>query len=49
MSRAEVIEKARDLIVPILGRETSERLIEAVFAIERMTDIRKLRSLLQRG
>jgi 2-methylcitrate dehydratase PrpD len=49
MSRAEVIEKARDLIVPILGRETSERLIEAVFAIEGMTDIRKLRSLLQRG
>jgi 2-methylcitrate dehydratase PrpD len=49
MSRAEVIEKARDLIVPILGRETSERLIETVLAIERMTDIRRLRSLLQRG
>jgi 2-methylcitrate dehydratase PrpD len=49
MLRAEVIEKARDLIVPILGRETSERLIETVFAIERMTDIRRLRSLLQRG
>jgi 2-methylcitrate dehydratase PrpD len=49
MSRAEVIEKARDLIVPILGRETSERLIETVFAIEGMTDIRKLQSLLQRG
>jgi 2-methylcitrate dehydratase PrpD len=49
MSRAEVIEKARDLIVPILGRETSERLIETVFAIEGMTDLRKLQSLLQRG
>ena len=49
MSRAEVIEKARDLIVPILGRETSERLIETVFAIEGMTDIRKLQSPLQRG
>jgi 2-methylcitrate dehydratase PrpD len=49
MSRAEVIEKARDLIVPILGRKTSERLIETVFAIEGMTDIRKLQSLLQRG
>ena len=49
MSRAEVLEKARDLIVPILGRETSERLIETVFAIEGMTDIRKLQSLLQRG
>ncbi len=49
MSRAEVIEKARDLIAPIQGRETSERLIETVFAIEGMTDIRKLQSLLQRG
>src|SRR5262249_32853564 len=28
MSRTEVIDKARDLIVPILGREKSERLIE---------------------
>ncbi|MGZ5096083.1 MAG: MmgE/PrpD family protein [Burkholderiales bacterium] len=49
MSRAEVIEKARDLIVPLLGRDTSERLIQTVFAIEGMTDIRKLQSLLQRG
>jgi 2-methylcitrate dehydratase PrpD len=49
MPRAEVIDKARDLITPLLGRDTSERLIEAVYAIERVTDIRKLRPLLQRG
>jgi 2-methylcitrate dehydratase PrpD len=49
MSRAEVIDKARGLIMPILGRETSERLIETVYAIETVTDIRKLRPLLQRG
>jgi 2-methylcitrate dehydratase PrpD len=49
MSRAEVIEKARDLTAPVLGRETSERLIETVYAIEKVTDIRKLRPLLQRG
>ena len=49
MPRAEVIDKARDLITPILGRETSERLIETVYAIEKLTDIRKLRPLLQRG
>ena len=49
MSRAEVIEKTRDLITPILGREKSERLIETVFAIETITDVRKLRPLLQRG
>jgi hypothetical protein len=47
MSRAEVMEKARDL-TPILGRDTS-RLIETVFAIEAITDIRELRPLLQRG
>ena len=49
MSRAEVIDKARDLIVPVLGRETSERLIETVFAIETVTDIRNLRPLLRHG
>jgi 2-methylcitrate dehydratase PrpD len=49
MSRAEVIEKARDLIAPVLGRETAERLIETVFAIESVTDIRALRPLLQRS
>jgi len=49
MSRAEVIDKCRDLIAPVLGPETSTRLIETVFAIETMTDIRRLRPLLQRG
>jgi len=49
MSRAEVIDKARDLIEPILGHETSAHLIETVFTIETITDIRKLRPLLQRG
>jgi 2-methylcitrate dehydratase PrpD len=49
MSRAEVVDKARDLMAPVLGRETSERLIEAVFAIESASDVRALRPLLQRG
>jgi hypothetical protein len=31
-----------------MGREKSERLIETVFAIESLTDIRALRPLLQR-
>jgi 2-methylcitrate dehydratase PrpD len=47
MSRTEVIEKARDLTAPVLGRETSERLIETVYAIEKVADIRKLRLFLQ--
>src|SRR5947209_7315959 len=48
MSRAEVVDKARDLTAPVLGRETSERLIETVFAMESITDVRSLRPLLQR-
>jgi 2-methylcitrate dehydratase PrpD len=49
MGRAEVIDKARDLTAPILGREKSEQLIGTVFAIEAVTDVRSLRPLLQRG
>jgi 2-methylcitrate dehydratase PrpD len=47
MSHGEVVEKARDLIAPVLGRETAARLIETVDAIEAMADIRHLRPLLQ--
>ena len=49
MTRAEVIAKARDLTVPLLGRAKSDRLIETVYGIETVTDIRSLRPLLQRG
>jgi 2-methylcitrate dehydratase PrpD len=48
MSRTEVMEKARDLTAPILGREKSARLIDTIYAIETVTDIRNLQSLLQR-
>ena len=49
MTRAEVSEKASDLITPVLGRETSKRLIDTVLAIEAVTDVRSLRRLLQIG
>jgi 2-methylcitrate dehydratase PrpD len=49
MTRAEVIDKARDLAAPVLGRDKSDKLIETVFSIETVTDIRSLRPLLQRG
>ena len=49
MSRTEVIDKARDLITPVLGRETSERLIATVYEIEGLANVRSLRPLLQRG
>jgi 2-methylcitrate dehydratase PrpD len=47
MTRAEVIDKARDLITPVLGKEKSAQLIETIFAIENTPDIRSLRPLLQ--
>jgi 2-methylcitrate dehydratase PrpD len=49
MGRNEVIDKARDLISPVLGREQATHLIETVFDIDKLTDIRALRRLLQRG
>jgi 2-methylcitrate dehydratase PrpD len=49
MTRTEVIDKARDLTAPVLGREKSEKLIATVFAIETVTDVRSLRPLLQRA
>jgi 2-methylcitrate dehydratase PrpD len=49
MSRAEVVAKARDLIGPVLGAATAERLVAAVLAIETLPDIRALRPLLQKS
>jgi 2-methylcitrate dehydratase PrpD len=49
MTRNEVIGKARDLMEPVLGRETSTHLIETIFEIESVTEVSSLRRLLQRG
>ena len=49
MGRNEVIEKARDLIVPVLGREPSTRVIETIFDIENVTEVRSLLRLVRRG
>lgn len=49
MSRAEIIEKARGLAAPVVGRANTDRLIDTVYKIETVTDIRTLRPLLQRG
>jgi hypothetical protein len=48
MSRSEVNDKARDLIAPVLGEEQAKRLIETVYAIEAVKDVRALGPLLQR-
>ena len=47
MSRPEVIDKARDLIAPVLGGDKAERLIQTIYEIENVTDIRQLRPFLQ--
>ncbi len=49
MARDEVVAKARDLIAPILGAANCSRLIEKVFHLEMVSDIRELRPLLQRN
>ncbi|MBI4888503.1 MAG: MmgE/PrpD family protein [Acidobacteria bacterium] len=49
MPRGEVVDKARDLIGPVLGAATAQKLIDTVLAVETVTDIRTLRPLLQRG
>jgi 2-methylcitrate dehydratase PrpD len=49
MTRKEVIDKARDLIDPVLGAATATRLVETVFALETVTSLRALRPLLQRA
>ena len=48
MTGDEVVTKARDLIAPILGAAKCLSLIEKVFQLETVNDIRELRPLLQR-
>jgi 2-methylcitrate dehydratase PrpD len=48
MTRAEVAEKARDLIAPVLGGEQGRQLIESVLALDTAADVTMLRPLLQR-
>jgi 2-methylcitrate dehydratase PrpD len=47
MSDDEVKDKARDLIAPALGATPAAKLIDSIYALERVKDIRELRSLLQ--
>ena len=47
MSRG-VSDKARDLAAPVLGPPVAERLIDCVYALEEIPDIRQLTALLRR-
>ncbi|HEY3157317.1 MAG TPA: MmgE/PrpD family protein [Vicinamibacterales bacterium] len=49
MPRSEVVDKAKDLMSPVLGSANTPKLIDALLAIERVGDIRTLRPLLQRA
>jgi hypothetical protein len=49
MPRGEVVDKARDLIAPVLGAATAQKLIETLLTIEAVSDIRTLRPLLQKA
>jgi 2-methylcitrate dehydratase PrpD len=48
MTRAEVVDKGRDLMGPVLGAATTGKLIETLLSIESVKDVRTLRPLLQR-
>jgi len=47
MSRAEVDAKSYDLIAPVLGKARARKLCDAVWNLEGLEDVRKLRALLQ--
>jgi len=49
MTRAEVVDKARDLMGPVLSSGSTGKLIDTLLTIETVTDLRTLRPLLQRG
>lgn len=47
MTRAEVIAKSRDLIAPVLGSSTCEKLIDRLLNLRTVQELRDLRPLLQ--
>jgi len=49
MTRNEVVDKARDLITPVLGSEVCSSLISKLLALETLRDVRELRPVLQRS
>jgi len=49
MTREEVIQKCRDLVEPVLGKDNCTSLIDKIIGIEKVKDIRELRSVLQKA
>jgi hypothetical protein len=44
-----VIQKARDLVEPVLGKANCNTLVEKIMGLEKVKDIRELRPVLQKG
>jgi 2-methylcitrate dehydratase PrpD len=49
MTREEVIQKCRDLVEPVLGKESCNNLVDKIMGLEKVKDIRDLRSVLQKA
>ncbi|MDQ1410291.1 MAG: hypothetical protein QOJ41_2026 [Acidobacteriaceae bacterium] len=49
MTREEVVDKARDLIAPVLGAAVTATLINKFLALETLRDVRELRPALQKS
>src|SRR5688572_2935725 len=49
MTRVEVVDKARELVAPVLGAAIAQKLIDTTLGIEAVKDVRTLRPLLQKG
>jgi 2-methylcitrate dehydratase PrpD len=49
MTRDEIVDKARDLISPVLGTEMCSSLIAKLLALETIRDVREIRPVLQRS
>jgi hypothetical protein len=45
LTRAEEEEKALDLLVPVLGKRRARSLLDALWNIDRLDNVRKLRKL----
>jgi 2-methylcitrate dehydratase PrpD len=48
LTRAEEEEKSLDLLQPVLGKARSRALLDALWNIDRLSDVRKLRKLYQK-
>jgi 2-methylcitrate dehydratase PrpD len=49
MTRAEVEAKAYDLVAPVFGKARARKLCAAIWGLDALRDIRKLRALLKEG